>query len=123
MIWLCIGPMVGVGYGMWILPLFESRPVLWRAMIRKPDDLVQETQVVVHNKEGANPDEQQEDGAGDSNTVHNLESRIEKPLMWLQVLRFALAAGFVSMYMAPAIGGLIIVGQMLSEYGTCMKLD
>ncbi|PHH90573.1 hypothetical protein CDD83_3260 [Cordyceps sp. RAO-2017] len=113
-IWLCLGPVVGIGYGMWVLPLFESWPVLWRTMmIRKADEL-SERALVPTSHDG-------KERGGD----RDAESRDDAPkvVIWIQLARFALAAGFISMYMAPAIGGFVVVAQMLMQYGTCNKLS
>ncbi|KJZ73165.1 hypothetical protein HIM_07362 [Hirsutella minnesotensis 3608] len=114
MMWLCFGPMVGIGYGMWILPLFESWPVLWRTlMTRKASELSDAARVPGHHEKVANP--RGEDGSHSDDAP--------RFVIWVHIGRFALEAAFVGAYMAPAIGGYVTVAQMLLRYGTCNKIN
>lgn len=131
MIWLCFGPNVGIGYGMWVLPLFESWPVLWRnLMIRKADELNEEALVpgtgkitTIHRgqeKEGSQGPQDAQPPNGTNEVGSDDAPRI---VIWTQLARFALVAIFVSMYAAPAIGGMVVVAKMLLMYGTCSKIS
>lgn len=122
MIWLCFGPMVGIGYGMWVLPLFESWPVLWRSMmIRKTDELSDDARVLGHEKKAPTQGSREEKDAREGSSAHGT-GEAPRVVILTQLARFALAAVFVSVYMAPAVGGFVVVGQMLMQYGTCNKI-
>ena len=111
-VWLCLGPPIGAAYGMIILPLFESRPVLWRMLTGCPTA-------------GSSGDSHRntENSTGDSQAKHRLSPMAgDKAILRAhQILFWAI---FTSMfaYMVPAIGGLVVVSRMLHEYGICERI-
>lgn len=108
MLWLCLGPMVGTGLGTISMAFVESRPVLWRSVgVRREE---------CHRSD----DYKSTDDQGDADTRPPWWERDNSGAFKVMTALFIL---FTAAYMAPAIGGFVVVGQMLNEYGSCVKTD
>ncbi|UNI20850.1 hypothetical protein JDV02_006899 [Purpureocillium takamizusanense] len=127
MMWLCLGPVVGAGLGTVIRGVMESRPVLWLPVLvsspRRPPPVDQDegsgetgrrprTRASLLTGPGGKEEREAQDG-----------KRASLADMRMQLLVFGLIAWFLMLYMVPAIGGFVVVGQMLVAYGSCTKID
>ncbi|KAK2603674.1 hypothetical protein QQS21_004147 [Conoideocrella luteorostrata] len=106
LIWLLMGPPVGVGYGILIVPLIESRPALWRMLTTRSENQIS------GEVSAANGRTNRQTAMMDDTTV-------------FRVYNVMFAVLFVSMfvYTIPAFGGFVMVGVMLKQYGTCVKAN
>lgn len=121
MMWLCLGPMVGAGLGTVVLSLVESRPVLWMTI------LVNGEKSGKINKGGDRAgNSEEETRCPDAGQTDESSQEAREPLntdIRMQLFVMGLSAAFLFAYMAPAIGGFVVVGQMLVQYGTCVKMN
>lgn len=109
MLWLCLGPMVGTGLGSISMAFVESRPVLWRSVgVRRQEHQRTEDNAAAQARAGERVDD---------------DPWWERDLSGFFKFFSVLLTLFTVMYMIPAIGGFVVVGKMLNEYGTCMKTD
>ena len=118
MLWLCLGPIVGAGLGTVVLSLVESRPVLWMTILVSGEKF---------SKTNTAKDEAEEHArSNDAGQAVESSVEVDKPLntdIRMQLFLMGLLGAFLFAYMAPAIGGFIVVGKMLVQYGTCVKIN